>query len=212
MRTRLILVVVGIVLAGAGCGARAQGESPKVLRVAFPVAETGFDPQAAGDIYSNAVNREIFDTLYRYDYLARPHRRVPNVAAGMPEISADGKTWSIRLRPGIVFADDPVWTGQRRELVAADFVYAWKRILDPRMRSSALQIFEGRIAGAEPVLAKGKETGKLDWPWKLAAFRYANVVVQPWVIGYKYNGYHAYPFRYLDIDLQRRAGAASGRG
>jgi ABC-type transport system substrate-binding protein len=41
----------------------------------------------------------------------------------MPEISADGKTWTIRIRPGIHFADDPVFKGQRRELTAADYVY-----------------------------------------------------------------------------------------
>ena len=54
----------------------------KVLRVAFPSPETGFDPQAAGDVYSNNVNRVIFDTLYRYDYLARPYKLVPNTAVG----------------------------------------------------------------------------------------------------------------------------------
>ena len=37
----------------------------KVLRVSFPTAETGFDPQAAGDIYSNSVNRVIFDACTR---------------------------------------------------------------------------------------------------------------------------------------------------
>ena len=41
----------------------------------------------------------------------------------MPEISADGKTWTIRVRPGIYFADDPAFKGQQRELTAADYVY-----------------------------------------------------------------------------------------
>jgi len=62
--------------------------------VASRVAETGFDPQAADDIYSNAVNREIFDPLYRYNHLARPYRIEPVVAGAMPEISADGKSAS----------------------------------------------------------------------------------------------------------------------
>jgi hypothetical protein len=42
--------------------------------VASPVAETGFDPQAVDDIYSNAVNRDTLDSLYRYNQLARPYR------------------------------------------------------------------------------------------------------------------------------------------
>jgi peptide/nickel transport system substrate-binding protein len=135
----------------------------KVLRVAFPIAETGFDPQATGDIYSQYVNRAIFDPLYKYDHLARPYKLVPNTAAGMPEITADRKTWTIRVRPGIYFNDDPAFKGKRRELVAADYVYAWKRVLDPRMRSNSLQVFDGRFVGAEPIVAKAKETGRFDF-------------------------------------------------
>ncbi|HTJ94545.1 MAG TPA: heme-binding protein, partial [Pararobbsia sp.] len=59
-------------LAAAAPVAAAEPAANKTLRVSFPIAETGFDPQAAGDAYSNYVNRAIFDPLYRYDYLARP--------------------------------------------------------------------------------------------------------------------------------------------
>jgi len=141
----------------------AQPEPDKVLRVAFPAAETGFDPQAAGDEYSNSVNRAIFDPLYRYDYLARPYKLVPNTAVGMPEFSADGKTWTIRIRPGIHFTDDPAFKGQRRELTAADYVYAWKRVLDPKMRSNSLQVLDGRFVGAQAVVANAKATGRFDY-------------------------------------------------
>jgi oligopeptide transport system substrate-binding protein len=135
----------------------------KTLRVAFPVAETGFDPTPVGDIYSQYVNRGIFDPLYRYDYLARPYRIVPSTAVALPEISADGKTWTMRIRPGIYFADDPVFKGKRRELTAADYVYSWKRVIDPKMRSNNLQVFEGKILGADKIVAAAKATGKFDY-------------------------------------------------
>jgi oligopeptide transport system substrate-binding protein len=135
----------------------------KTLRVAFPVAETGFDPAPVGDIYSQYVNRAIFDPLYKYDYLARPYRIVPNTAVGLPEISADGKTWTMRIRPGIYFADDPAFKGKRRELTAADYVYSWKRVIDPKMRSNNLQVFDGKIVGADKVVAAAKATGKFDY-------------------------------------------------
>jgi oligopeptide transport system substrate-binding protein len=141
----------------------AQQPAAKVLRVAFPIAETGFDPQAAGDAYSNYVNRAIFDPLYRYDYLARPYKLIPNTAAGLPQISADGKTWTIRIRPGIHFADDPAFKGKPRELTAADYVYALKRILDPKMRSNSLQMVDGRFVGADALVAKAKETERFDY-------------------------------------------------
>src|SRR6185437_1144876 len=161
--SRAWLAVAASLLAALTSAAFAHSVGTKTLRVAFPIAETGFDPQAAGDIYSNYVNRAIFDPLYRYDYLARPYKLVPNTAADMPQIDDDGKTWTIHLRKGIYFADDPVFNGKRRELVAADYVYAIKRILDPRLRSNSLQMVDGRFVGADALVAKAKETGHFDY-------------------------------------------------
>ena len=144
-------------------GALAQADPNKVLRVAFLIAESGFDPQAVSDLYSNYVNRVIFDPLFRYDYISRPHKIIPNTAAAMPEVSSDGMTWTIKVKPGIYFIDDPAFKGKKRELTAADYLYSWKRILDPRMRSPQLDIFDGKIVGMEGLLAKAKETGKLDY-------------------------------------------------
>ena len=155
---------VALLAALSVCVAYAHAADPnKVLRVAFNAAETGFDPQAGGDAYSNYVNRVIFDPLYTYDYLARPYKIVPNTAAALPEISADGKTWTIKLKRGIYFADDPAFKGAKRELTADDYVYSWKRVLDPKMRSISQLVFDERIAGAEAAVTAAKEAGKFDY-------------------------------------------------
>ncbi len=159
-------------LLAAAAFAPAHAADPgKVLRVAIPVAETGFDPQAAGDAYSNYINRVIFDALYKYDYLARPFKLVPNTAAALPDISADRMTWTIKLRPGIYFADDPVFKGRRRELTAADYVYSLKRTLDPKMRSNSLNVFEGRFVGADALVAKARQTSKFDYDAPIEGLR-----------------------------------------
>jgi oligopeptide transport system substrate-binding protein len=165
---RIVAAVACLVsLLAAGVTAHADpprwADPAKTIRVMFPVAETGFDPQATQDYYSSHVERAIFDTLYVFDYLQRPYKFVPNVAAAMPDISADGRTWTIRIKPGIYFADDPAFKGKPRELTADDFVYSWKRLLDPRMRAPFLWYLEGKVAGAEAVLAKAKEAGRLDY-------------------------------------------------
>jgi ABC-type transport system substrate-binding protein len=147
----------------AAAGPAPAADMNKTLRVSFPVAETGFDPAPIGDIYSQYVNRAIFDPLYKYDYLARPYKIVPNTAAAMPEISLDGKTWTFRIKPGIYFADDPAFKGKKRELTAADYVYSWKRIIDPRMRSNNVQILDGKIVGADTVVNAAKENAKFDY-------------------------------------------------
>ena len=156
------VIAVAALFALSPALAFAQADMNKVLRVALPFADGGYDPQAA-DFFSNAVTRMIFDPLYTYDHLARPMKLVPNTAVALPEISPDGKTWTIRIKPGIYFADDPAFKGRKRELVAEDYVFAWKRVLDPRVRSTEFHVFDGRFVGSESVLAKAWESGKLDY-------------------------------------------------
>jgi hypothetical protein len=87
---------------------------------------------------------------------------VPNTAAALPEVSKDGLTWTIRIRKGVYFSPDPVFNNQKRELIADDYVYAWKRLLDPKVRSPYLFYVEDKLVGADPVLEQAKKTGKFD--------------------------------------------------
>src|SRR5436190_6226995 len=84
----------------------AEAPAPaKVLRYSFRIAETGFDPAQVSDLYSRNITGNIFDSPYRYAFLARPVKMVPNTADGLPEVSADFKTFTVRIRPGIYFSD-----------------------------------------------------------------------------------------------------------
>ena len=96
-----------------------NGAERKVLRLLFNSAETSFDPARISDLYSRAVTTHIFEAPYAYDHLARPIKVRPLTAVAMPEVSDNFRTWIIRIKPGIHFADDPVFKGQRRELVQA---------------------------------------------------------------------------------------------
>ena len=116
-------------------GTTAQSNRVKTFRYAFPSAETGFDPAQISDLYSRTVTSHIFDSLYAYDYLARPVRLKLLAAAALPEISADFQVFTFRIRPGILFQDDPAFKGAKRELVAQDFVYSLKRFFDPQWKS-----------------------------------------------------------------------------
>jgi ABC-type transport system substrate-binding protein len=155
MKTPLLLALVtSLVLA---CGvAKAQAQAPKkVLRYAFPVAETGFDPAQISDLYSRTVAANIFDAPLTYDYLARPAKVKPQTAAAMPEISDDSKRFVFRIRPGIYFADDPAFKGNRRELVAADYVFSLKRHYDPKYKSPSLfQLENANILGLSELRKK----------------------------------------------------------
>ena len=109
----------------------ADVDQRKVLRLLFNSAETTFDPARISDLYSRAVTMHVFEALYCYDTLARPTKVRPLTAVDMPEVSHDFRVWTVRIHPGIYFADDPAFKGKKRELVAQDYVYAFQRVVDP---------------------------------------------------------------------------------
>ncbi len=121
----------------------AQAADPaKILRITFQAAETGFDPARISDYYSGTVIEAIFEPLLTYDYLARPAKLVPGTAEAMPAVSADGRTYTLRVRKGIFFADDPAFKGAKRELTALDYAYSLGRFSDPKTRSPYAFLYE----------------------------------------------------------------------
>jgi ABC-type transport system substrate-binding protein len=140
---KLLHLVIGALAAALVAGTSAQVPAErKVLRIAFRTAESSFDPAKINDIYSIGVTSHIFEALYAYDPLARPARIRPNLAAAMPEASSDYRTWTVKVRPGIYFADDPAFRGRKREVVAQDFVYAFQRIADPANKSPSWGVID----------------------------------------------------------------------
>ncbi len=142
MKTRFLGVasalVLGTVLVTASAWAQPaaiNGEAKKVLNIAFINAETTIDPAKISDLYSRAVTAHIFEALYTYDHLARPATPKPLIADGMPVPSDDFRTWTVKIKPGIYFQDDPVFKGKKREVTAQDFIYPFLRIADPANKS-----------------------------------------------------------------------------
>lgn len=119
----------------------------KVLRIAFPIAESGFDPVRVNDLYSNTITHALFHTLVTWDWMAKPAKLVPYAAETMPEVSEDGTTYTFRIRKGLLFTPDAAFKGKRRELTAYDFAYTLKRHADPKSRSPQLSDLEDKILG-----------------------------------------------------------------
>lgn len=159
---RVLLTVVTCLPVGA-IHAASPADPDKVLKWVFNVAETGFDPGAARDLYSNGINYAVFEALYTYDYLASPLKLIPRTAEAMPLVSADAKTYTIRLKKGIYFTPDQAFQGKRRELTMADYIYTFKRLMDPRLASSHAWLLSGKIAGLDALVEQAKKTGKFDY-------------------------------------------------
>jgi ABC-type transport system substrate-binding protein len=157
-RDAVLMVLTALLALLASGMATAQD---KVLRHAFPVAESGFDPSQISDLYSAAIANAIFEAPLEFEYLAQPARLRPNTAAAMPEVSDNFRRFTFRIRPGIYFADDPAFGGKKRELTAADYVYSIKRHFDPRWKSQVYMSFaEAKVLGLMALRERALATKK----------------------------------------------------
>jgi ABC-type transport system substrate-binding protein len=173
MKRRDLLLAAGAAPASSSFAAAPATAQPvgRVFRWAFNAAETGFDPAQISDLYSNYVVANIFETPLQYDYLD-PTIIKPRTAVAMPEISADYRSLTVRIRPGIHFQDDPVFQGKPRELVAADYVYQLKRVADPRWRSPSWAPLEpSRILGLAELRKQAQGGTAFDYDREIEGIR-----------------------------------------
>jgi ABC-type dipeptide/oligopeptide/nickel transport system permease component/ABC-type transport system substrate-binding protein len=151
-RTTLLLVALGTAALAtlASCGGGPETAPLRVYRHSLDEAPTSLDPVHAATVYSNYVIRAAYDTLYAYEYLARPYELEPNLAAAMPEISPDGLVYTIPIKQGVRFVDDDAFPhGKGRELTAQDVIYSIERHFDPANRSEGQWLWRDRIAGLD---------------------------------------------------------------
>jgi ABC-type transport system substrate-binding protein len=162
MRWWLAGLVAMLFCTGAGAA-----DPQKVLRVAFEIEETGFDPVKVTDNYSDEVIEAVFDRLLAYDYLARPVKLMPRAAEALPEIDDNAKTYVFRLRKGIYFQKDAAFKGQKRELTADDVAYSIKRLMDPVNRSPWRFLVDGKIVGLDDLAKRATGGKRFDYDAKV---------------------------------------------
>ena len=116
--------VKDVVVAG-GTYRRPLGHDPQTL-----------DPARISDIYSLSVSQQIFDGLVQFDHTLT----VTPALAEFWRASRDGLTWTFTLKKGVRFHHG-------REVTAEDVVYSLTRLVDPKTRSGAADLFSN-IKGA----------------------------------------------------------------
>ena len=163
---RPLLAVAGVLVLAAlvtgGCGSNPYpGETPNSLHVFVTAEIKSLDPAHAQDEVSNICVLNLFDQLYEYEYLERPFRLRPCLAEAMPEISEDRLTYTIRLKEGIRFVQDPCWQGKEpRAVTAHDVVFCLKRLMDARTKSTGTWIFDGKVQGLDDFRKASRDIAK----------------------------------------------------
>jgi ABC-type transport system substrate-binding protein len=147
-----LVILAGCLGAGCGRGRLDAGEKPGeqvMYRQIYRIRT--LDPALASDVYAALEVAKTYETLLQYNYLDRPYHVEPLLATAMPAISADGKTYTFKVRPGIYFQDDPCFTktgGKGRAVVAGDFAYSMRRVMDIKNASNGSWCF-AQVVGME---------------------------------------------------------------
>jgi ABC-type transport system substrate-binding protein len=164
MSKKLKMTILLVLLMLGGCGeppATDSGTPIKIYKHAMDGAPGSLDPAQAASLYANFAVVNLYDTLYRYKYLARPYQLQPNLASAMPEISDDGLQMTIKIKKGVRFIADPAFEdGVGREVKAHDFVYSIKRHFDPRTRAQGAWLWQNRIVGLDDWKKDGSDYDK----------------------------------------------------
>ena len=106
-----------------------------------------FDPAVAFTDDSLKVMAQALETLFQYHYLKRPFEAIPLLAKELPEISEDGRTYTIKLKEGILYHNHDGHLPQGRTVKAQDFVWQIKRLAFEPVKSNGAWLFEGKIKG-----------------------------------------------------------------
>ena len=101
------------------------------------------DPAASNEALSTSYIMQIYSGLMKLDNNLEP---VPDIAADMPTVSADGLTYTFHLRKDVKFSDGTPVT-------ANDFQYSWNRAANPATNSPTAPEYLGDIAGVNDVLS-----------------------------------------------------------
>lgn len=161
LRTLGLLAACAVLL--AGCGADPYPGQPEegTLRVLLLEEMKGFDPAYTDEEISHTCVVNVYDQLYQHHHLKRPYELEPCLAEGMPDVSEDGLTYTIRLKKGVRYADDPCFPGGKgREVFASDCVFDWKRLMDGHVDSPGTWLIEGKVVGLDEFHAASLKTPK----------------------------------------------------
>ena len=151
-RIKLFIVLLALTVVTAGCSSAngVYSDKGQVFRKVLPQDISSLDTALATDTVSFDLYNQIYEGLYT---LNKDDKAVPGVAKAMPKKSDGGKTLTIKLRKNAKWSNGD-------SVTAHDFVYAWRRVLDPKTASEYAYIMYD-IKNAEAINMGKKKINQL---------------------------------------------------
>ncbi len=124
----------------------------QTLRISTADDPKTLDPAVAQYTDGIGMLHMMYDTLFSYDDQGK---LIPRAALAIPTpqnggVSSDGKTYTVKIKPGQKFSDGSPVT-------AKDYLYAAKRFVDPTL-ASPYSSFISNLVGYDALNAKGNDT------------------------------------------------------
>ncbi|CAO1610601.1 peptide ABC transporter substrate-binding protein [Brochothrix thermosphacta] len=182
-----VVLIVGLVLAACGNGSSTAkeetGKKDQTINLLESAQIATMDTVMSTDVVSGTAMDQVFEGLYT---LGKDDKFELGVAAAEPTISSDDKTYTFKIR------DDAEWSNGT-PVTAQDFVYSWRKAVNPATGSQYAYMFDGFIANASDIMAKKKDINtlgvkavddktlevKLDRPTTYAKSLFAFVTFKP---------------------------------
>jgi hypothetical protein len=150
-------------------GANAAG-ADKILRITFQAAETG-SIRPGCPITTPLRESRRFSIRCSPTTISRAAKLVPNTTEALPQVSADGRTYTLRLRKGIRIRRRRGVQERESRAYRAGLRLLDQAFFDPKYRSPYAFIFTGKIVGLDELAAQAKKTGALDYEAPVAGCR-----------------------------------------
>ncbi len=120
----------------------------KAINIALTSKVSSFDPANAYNDNAILVISQSLQPLFQYHYLKRPYEVIPLLAEKLPEITNEGRTYTIKIKEGIEYHPHSAFKGNKRFVTAQDFVNQFSRLIDPFVDSNGRWGLIDKVVGA----------------------------------------------------------------
>ncbi len=136
-------------------------EKTSIARFNLTSEVDSLDPARAYDSVSSTLVYSIYETLFEYHYLKRPYTLKPLLAEAMPTLSADRKTYTIKIKKNVLYHPNPCFKGKERFVQAQDFINQIKRVAFKPVKSKGWWTVDKKIEGVNEFREKVAEDYQL---------------------------------------------------
>ncbi len=152
MRTHLTFIILTIFLLSCS--------QEKKLIIPLRTEISTLDPHQSYDMISNTITYQVYESLYTYQYLQRPYQIQPLIAKGLPQVSKDNKTYTIKIKPNIRYHNKS-FLPANRSVKAQDIITSLKRLAFIETKSRGWFLYQNKIQGLDSFRNKVKSFSEI---------------------------------------------------